>query len=176
MILHYPVQVLWGCFWKQTVGKRQITSASMHCIKQETWERIWIRTLEKKQNQYKQFDYISSGLSTLRTHLKRHSKVKSNKCNQCNFSSTWPTNLRTHLKMHSGEKSKNATNVIMHPLVQAIWVHTSKYTTKKSQTIAASVILHPTMKAVWGYIWKDTVKSSQTNATNVTYNLLGQPI
>ena len=58
----------------------------------------------EKQNQCKQFDYISSGPSTLRTHLKRHSEVKSNKCNQCNFSSTWPTNLRTHLKMHSGEK------------------------------------------------------------------------
>ena len=49
---------LWGRFWKRTVGKRQITSTSMHHIRQETWGRTWKRTVEESKTNAK---------STLRT-------------------------------------------------------------------------------------------------------------
>ena len=51
------------------------------------------------------------------------------------------------------EKSQtNATNVTMHPLLQAIWGHIWKDTVEKSQTNAANVTMHPFMPALWGHI------------------------
>ena len=42
-------------------------------------------------------------------------REKSKKCNQCNFASLYAGNLRKHLKSQT-----YATNVTMHPLMQAI--------------------------------------------------------
>ena len=70
-----------------------------------------------------QCDYASSRAGHLRRHLMMHSGEKSNKCNQCDFASHMEGNLRTHLK-HIVEKSHiNATNVISHMLLHAIWIH-----------------------------------------------------
>ena len=57
--------------------------------------------------------------------------------------------------LHTAEKSQtNATNAILHPLVQAVWGHIWKYTAEKSQTSATSVTLHPLTQAICGDIWK----------------------
>ena len=53
---------------------------------------------------FKEMD-ASSFTSTLRTHLNKHSGLKSNKCNQCDFMSSYASALRKHLKTHTGEKS-----------------------------------------------------------------------
>ena len=62
----------------------------------------------------------------------------------------------------------NATCVIIHLLMQAIWGHIWKCTVEKSQTNATCVIMHPLMQVLWRHIWKHTVVRSQTNATNVS--------
>ena len=52
----------------------------------------------------------------------------------------------------SGESLTNATNVIMLPIMHAIWGDIWKGTVEKSQTNATSVIMHSLMQAFWGYI------------------------
>ena len=94
--------------------------------------------------------------------------------------------LATHVKSQT-----NVTNVIMHPLGQAIWGVILKRTVYKSQTNEANMTMHPlsifghnkrtswrrdpsevqlanVRQAIWGDIWKRTLGNKQTNATNVT--------
>ena len=102
----------------------------------------------------------------------------------------------THVKSQT-----NVTNVIMHPLGQAIWGLILKRTVYKSQTNEANMWLcmHPlsifghnkrtsgrrdpsevqlsnVRQAIWGDIWKRTLGKRQTNATNVTLNSLVQAL
>ena len=58
--------------------------------------------------------------------------------------------------------------------MQVLCGHIWKPTVEKSQTNATNVILHPRMQALWEHIWKLTVEKSQTNATIVTLPLHGQ--
>ena len=53
---------------------------------------------------------------------------------------------------YSEESLTNATNVIMLPIMHAIWGDIWKGTVEKSQTNATSVIMHPLRQAFWGYI------------------------
>ena len=64
------------------------------------------------------------------------------------------------------KRQMNATNVIMHPLRQAIWGHIWKHTVEKSQTNATNVIMHLLGQALWRNIWRHSVEKSQTNATS----------
>ena len=67
-----------------------------------------------------QCEYISSRASNLKAHLKTHSGEKSNKCNQCDYASSQAGHWG-HIWRHTVEKSQtSATNVIMHPITQAI--------------------------------------------------------
>ena len=75
---------------------------------------------------------------------------------------------------YSGESLTNATNVIMLPIMHAIWGDIWKGTVEKSQTNAANVTMPPHGQAIWGDIWKHTVKKSQTNATSVIMHPLEQ--
>ena len=82
-----------------------------------------------------------------------------------------------HIWKCTVEKSQtNATSAIMHPFRQAIWGDIWKCTVEKSQTDATNVTMHPLMHGIWGHIWKRTVEKSQINVTNVTMPLLWQAI
>ena len=93
-----------------------------------------------------------------------------------NFQNCLAGHLRRHMKTHTREKLKNATNVTLLPLGQAIWGHTWKRTVEKCQTNATNVTLHPLRQAFWRNTWKRTVGRSQTNVTNVTLHPLRQAI
>ena len=75
---------------------------------------------EGEAHKCNQCNYTSSRKNNLKSHLKKHTGEKSHKCKQCDYASIQAGDLRTHLKIHSGEKSKNATNVTMLLLRQAI--------------------------------------------------------
>ena len=57
-------------------------------------------------------------------------------------------------------KKKNATNVTMHPLRQAIWEHIWQHTVEKSQTSAVNVNFDPLLQTLWRPISKYTVEKS----------------
>ena len=96
----------------------------------------------------------------------------------------WPRGLTSpcrrisvkELPMCTEKNQTDATCVIIHLLMQAIWGHIWKCTVEKSQTNATYVILHPVMQALWRHIWKCTVEKSRTNATNVTMHPLIQAL
>ena len=82
-----------------------------------------------------------------------------------------------HTWKHTVEKSQtNATNATMHPPAQTPLGDTWKRTAAKSQINATNVTMHPLRQAIWGDIWKCTAEKSQTNATCVIMHLLGQTI
>ena len=82
-----------------------------------------------------------------------------------------------HIWKCTVEKSQtNATNAIMLLLQQAIWGHIWKHTVEKRQTNATNATLHPFRQAIWGHIWKCTVEKNQTNATNATMQPFRQAI
>ena len=111
----------------------------------------------KRPHKCNQCNYASSQAGTLNGHLKAHSGEKLNKCNQCDYTSCYASALRTHLK----KSPIDATNVIMHPLRQAIWGLIWKYTVEKNQTIVISLTLHPHRQAIWGNIWQNTVENPE---------------
>ena len=85
----------------------------------------------------------------LRTHLKMHSGEKLKNCKQRDFASVQAGNLRRHLKTHSGEKSNKPVWVCIlsgrrfeETFEGAQW--------RKNQTNATKVILHPLIPALWG--------------------------
>ena len=43
-----------------------------------------------------------------------------NKCNQCDYASSQAGHLKRHLKTHNGKRQTNATDVTLHPLMQAL--------------------------------------------------------
>ena len=89
-------------------------------VNEEASENVTKNDQDMTSNKCNQCMYASLKADNLRIHLQRHSGEKANKCKQCNYATAHSSALKTHLK-HTAEKSRtNATNVTMHPFMQAI--------------------------------------------------------
>ena len=171
MIMHHLGHLITHSGENQT----NATNVTIHIFVQTLSGVIWKHTAENlKPKKCNLCDFASSRANNLRAHLKTHTGEKSNKCNQCDYASSRAGNLMKHIKIHVVKSQTNAANVIMHPLMQAIWDNIWKCTAEKSQTNAINVTLHLLRQAIWGYIWKHTVEKNQTNAANVTLPALIQ--
>ena len=65
-----------------------------------------------------------------------------------NFQNCLAGHLRRHMKTHTREKLKNATNVTLLPLGQAIWGHTWKHTVKQMQPMWYFIFKNPVI-GIW---------------------------
>ena len=96
------------------------------------------------------------------------------------FISWWWINILDSMKARQKTKRSqkerqtirktNATNVTMHPLMQAIWRGILKHTGEKSHTNATSVAMHPFVQANWWHTWKGMFKIDgviDLNCTNL---------
>ena len=60
------------------------------------------------------------------------------------------------------------------PVHKTQWKIMTLLQREKGQTNATNAIMHALIQVHWGHIWKHTAEKSQTNATNVIMHLLAE--
>ena len=94
-------------------------------VKVETLDSVVSNHLDKVQLKVtiKQLKLYGFGLKDTNVKIMKKmtgNVIKSNKCNQCEYATSHAGHLRVHLKIHSGKSQRNAANVTMLLLGQAI--------------------------------------------------------
>ena len=116
--IHHIGKGTWLIIWKHIIGK----SCKCNQCGYSTSRAYHLRSQWKMHSgeNSKKCNYASSWAGNLRMHLKTYSAEKSNRCDWCNYACPHASSLRKHFKPTLEKSQTNATNVIMHPLVEAL--------------------------------------------------------